>query len=149
MLLQRLRLIEYEEGDGIAAWRHVVTYDTIQVSDRREKDNIQEMDKRYVDLIMNLKPKKYKYFKTRENEYRTGFIAQEVEDVLEDVGLENQDFGGLKKKPIVMNGKVVDYGYGLNYDDFVAALVLTVQDLQQQINELKGELRNGTRTVKK
>lgn len=134
----------YEEGDGIAAWRHVVTYDTIQVSDRREKDCIQDLDKRYVDFIMNLRPKKYKYRKTREEEYRTGFIAQEVEDVLDDVGLRNKDFGGLKKKPIIMNGQVVDYGYGLNYDDFVAALVLTVQDLQKQINDLKGELKHGT-----
>lgn len=139
----------YEEGDGIAAWRHVVTYDTIQVSDRREKDDIQDMDKRYVDFIMNLRPKKYKYFKTRENVYRTGFIAQEVEDDLNEVGLNNEDFGGLKKQPILMEGKVVDYGYGLNYDDFVAALVLTVQDLQKQINDLKGELKNGTRNAEK
>lgn len=138
----------YEEGDGIAAWRHVVTYDTIQVSDRREKDCIQDMDKRYVNLIMNLRPKKYKYRKTREDEYRTGFIAQEVENVLNDVGLRNKDFGGLKKKPIIMDGQVVDYGYGLNYDDFVAALVLTVQDLQKQINDLKGELKNGIRSFK-
>ena len=138
----------YEEGDGIAAWRHVVTYDTIQISDRREKESIQDMDKRYVDFIMSLRPKKYKYRKTREEEYRTGFIAQEVEDVLDDVGLRNKDFGGLKKKPIVMDGQVVDYGYGLNYDDFVAALVLTVQDLQKQINDLKGELKNGIRSFK-
>ena len=43
-----------------------------------------------------------------------------------------------------MSGDIVDYGYGLNYDDFVAALVLTVQDLQKQINDLKGEKNNGT-----
>lgn len=138
----------YEEGDGIAAWRHVVTYDTIQVSDRREKAHIQDLDKRYIDFIMNLRPKKYKYLKTREDEYRTGFIAQEVETCLDEVGLRNKDFGGLKKKPIIMDGKTVDYGYGLNYDDFVAALVLTVQDLQKQINDLKGELKNGIRNVK-
>ncbi len=133
----------YEEGDGIAAWRHVVTYDTIQVSDRREKEDIEDMDTRYVKFIMNLKPKRYHYKKTGDKEYRTGFIAQDVELDLNDVGLTNEEFGGLKKKPIMMYNKMVDYGYGLNYDDFVAALVLTVQDLQKQINELK-EKRHGT-----
>lgn len=133
----------YEEGDGIAAWRHVVTYDTIQVSDKREKDDIEDLDSRYIDFIMNLKPKKYHYKKTGEKEYRTGFIAQDVEVDLNNAGLNNEDFGGLKKKPINMYGKTVDYGYGLNYDDFVAALVLTVQDLQKQINELK-EKKYGT-----
>lgn len=127
----------YEEGDGIAAWRHVVTYDTIQVSDKREKEDIEDMDSRYVDFIMKLRPKRYHYKKTGEKEFRTGFIAQEVEEDLEETGLKNEEFGGLKKKPINMYGDIVDYGYGLNYDDFVAALVLTVQDLQKQINELK------------
>ena len=134
----------YEEGDGIAAWRHVVTYDTIQVSDRREKEKIQDMDQKYIDLIMKLKPKKYKYISDPEHIYRTGFIAQEVEESIAEVGLRNKDFGGLKKKAIVKNDVIVDYGYGLNYDDFVAALVLTVQDLQKQINDLKGELKHGT-----
>lgn len=133
----------YEEGDGIAAWRHVVTYDTIQVSDKREKEDIEDMDSRYVDFIMKLRPKRYHYKKTGEKEFRTGFIAQEVEEDLEDTGLKNEEFGGLKKKPINMYGDTVDYGYGLNYDDFVAALVLTVQDLQKQINELK-EKKYGT-----
>ena len=131
----------YEEGDGIAAWRHVVTYDTIQVSDKREKEDIEDLDSRYVDFIMNLKPKRYHYKKTGEKEYRTGFIAQDVEMNLDDVGLKNEEFGGLKKKPIIMYGDTVDYGYGLNYDDFVSALVLTVQDLQKQINELKKEIK--------
>lgn len=138
----------YEEGDGIAAWRHVVTYDTITVSDRREKQDIEDMDSRYVDFIMNLRPKRYHYIKTGEKALRTGFIAQEVETDLEEAGLKNEEFGGLKKKPIYYCGNLTDYGYGLDYEDFVAALVLTVQDLQKQINILKKEIkRDGIRTV--
>lgn len=126
----------------------MVTYDTITVSDRREKQDIEDMDSRYVDFIMNLRPKRYHYIKTGEKALRTGFIAQEVETDLEEAGLKNEEFGGLKKKPLYYCGKLVDYGYGLDYEDFVAALVLTVQDLQKQINILKKEIkRDGIRTV--
>ena len=135
----------YEEGDGIAAWKHVVTYDTITVSDAREKDDFGILDRRYRDFVMRLKPHKYRYKKDEKTSpLRTGFMAQEVENALENSGIALWEFGGLKKQPIKMYGQTVDYGYGLNYDDFVAALVVTVQDLQKQINDLKGELKYGT-----
>ena len=116
------------------------------LSDKERNAILLDIDGKSIDeiaMIMNLKPKRYHYKKTGDKEYRTGFIAQDVELDLNDVGLTNEEFGGLKKKPIMMYNKMVDYGYGLNYDDFVAALVLTVQDLQKQINELK-EKRHGT-----
>src|SRR6266498_1734775 len=62
-----------------------------------------------------------------------GFIAQEVEAAAKKL---NYDFSGVDK-PQNKDGL-----YGLRYDNFVVPLVKAVQELSQQNDELKSEIRN-------
>jgi hypothetical protein len=59
---------------------------------------------------------------------RTGFIAQEVEQVAKELGFE---FGGIDAP------KNEKDDYGLRYADFVVPMVKAIQEQQAQIDALK------------
>jgi len=61
----------------------------------------------------------------------TGFIAQDVEKTAKSIGY---DFSGID---VPENGKGT---YGLRYAEFVVPLVKAVQELSEQVNELKAEI---------
>jgi len=63
----------------------------------------------------------------------SGFIAQEVEEAAKKLNFE---FSGIDKP------QSKDGVYGLRYDNFVVPLVKAVQELSQQNDELKSEIRN-------
>lgn len=59
-----------------------------------------------------------------------GLSAQQVEQVLRDMGLTNTDFAGLIRDDVADS-------WGLRYEQFVAPLVLAVQEQQQQLAALQ------------
>jgi hypothetical protein len=69
----------------------------------------------------------------------TGFIAQEVADVAEQIGF---DFSGVDAPK---NEKDL---FGLRYAEFVVPLVKAVQEQQQQIAQLTHQLNEVTRQLK-
>jgi hypothetical protein len=120
------------------------------VSDKRFKKDIQE-NVSGLPFIMKLRPVSYHFdmdkiaafMKTPENlrerssealkekVLQTGFIAQEVENVAQELGY---DFSGIDK-PDNEN----DY-YGLRYAEFTVPLVKAVQEQQKMIESLKEEI---------
>lgn len=126
---------------------------TAITSDRNMKKDIMDLDDKYVDFFDKLRPITYKY----NNGHRDhiGFIAQEVEEALIDSGLTTEQFAGiviekdvninpdydssLTDEENAANEKHYDILYSLRYEEFISLLVKKVQDLQKQINELKGE----------
>lgn len=96
-----------------------------QASDERLKKDIEDLDEKYIDKVLKLKPKKFKYKKGIDREYH-GLIAQEVQKIgYNEIVLENSD-GFL----------------GINYIEIIPALILTIQKQQEQIKEIK-EALNG------
>ena len=65
-----------------------------------------------------------------------GLSAQQVAQVLQDMGLSNTDFSGL------IRDEDADT-WGLRYEQFVAPLVLAVQQLQQRVVTLEGNAAAG------
>lgn len=125
---------------------------TINTSDRNEKKDIQELDESARDLIMGLKPVSFKYINGETGRTHHGMIAQDVEEELEDLGLTAMDFAGFCKDPKVEahyeeddenhvkpEWRVVEgeYTYGLRYEEFIPAMIKTIQMQQEEINELK------------
>jgi predicted RNase H-like nuclease (RuvC/YqgF family) len=121
------------------------------VSDERFKKDINE-NVSGLSFIMKLRPVTYHldmdklavFMKTPDNlrkraleaskeiVLQTGFIAQEVENVAQELGY---DFSGIDK-PDNEN----DY-YGLRYAEFTVPLVKAVQEQQKMIESLKEEIR--------
>lgn len=92
----------------------------VPTSDRKLKDNIKELDfDKSQKIIMALKPCEYIVKSTGEKHH--GFIAQDVEEIIDD------DWN------VVSQGETK----GLHYIDLIADLVATVQNQQKQIDELK------------
>jgi hypothetical protein len=64
-------------------------------SDERIKNTINHDLDRYEEFYKDLKPAYYKYNNGTSDRYHTGFIAQEVEEAINNNGITNQDFAGL------------------------------------------------------
>lgn len=97
-------------------------------SDRNAKDDIRyDVAEKYISLFDRLNPVSFLY-KGKEAKRHLGFIAQDVEDVLNEIGMPLDDFAALS---------VDDEGrYGLSYGEFVAVLTAKIQQLERKIEEL-------------
>lgn len=134
---------KWESGSGIYGWEVTFT----GASDRRLKDNILPMPIENVrNLFSKLNFVKFNYKEDVNKHVRFGLIAQEVEKILDDVGIDKLDI-------------VRDRGDGylrIEYEQLERLCIFAVKDiyeklenqqkeiniLQQQIDELKG-VNNG------
>lgn len=140
---------------------------TIQTSDRDKKENITETNLG-LDFVLALKPVSWKWknepqkqverinykkvydekgnFKTLEPEtsidvipekvYKRlhhGFINQDIEDLLQEIGIDTNDFSGfVKDKKTGVRA--------LRYESFIAPMVKAIQELKQEIDDLKSRI---------
>lgn len=98
-------------------------------SDRRLKENIEANTKLGLAFINKLQPVSYNYISDATQVRHDGFIAQDVEQAMKDLGLE---FSGVKKDDSGM--------YSLAYSDFVMPLVNAVKELKNENDLLKAQL---------
>ncbi len=111
-------------------------------SDRRIKSNISPIENP-VELIKNLEPCQYNLADSTSERKHFGFIAQQVNDILSKT---TGDAGLFVKMP-AEDGVEVDfdneetYLCGLRYDEFIAPIVATIQDLYKQVDTLKEEIK--------
>ena len=89
-------------------------------SDKKLKTNVKDIDYG-LDTIMKLKPKQYDWKK--DDRHDIGFIAQEVEEVIPEIVKDNEWFDDKIKT--------------LDYEKLTAVLIKAVQELKQEIEELK------------
>ena len=131
-------------------------YGTVQNrSDARDKADVRDTVLG-LDFIEKLRPVDYRwdmredYFEEDEDGNRTpiekdgskkrsryhhGFVAQEVQQVIEEAG---EDFGGLQDHSVNGGGDVLSIGY----DEVIAPLVKAVQELTAKVRELEARLAN-------
>lgn len=120
---------------------------TVVKSDARFKTDVENVKNKEIDFILGLSPKKYKLKEGTSRRYHYGFIAQDVEKVMNDtIG----DAGLLVKSEIKPsddpNYVPIDFNndstfkYGLRYEEFIAPMVKTIQMMNNEIKDLKEEL---------
>ncbi len=98
-------------------------------SDERLKTDITKVTKETVDQLMNLEVKEFLYKDETNKNKHYGFIAQNVEKVLPNL---------VEEKQIKSNKEVYEPAYKtVNYLEIIPLLVQKIQDLQEQIDELK------------
>lgn len=109
----------YSDQYGDVAW---------QGSDKRYKNNINNLSLEFSKkLLLNLQPREFEFNDSKGKRY--GFIAQEVRKVLNDMGCKNSKL----EYETEMGTKMRQ----LNYLDLIAPITMCIQDLYNQINELK------------
>jgi hypothetical protein len=113
-------------------------------SDRKLKQDIRDLDNA-LGIVMALHPKTYEY---RRDEYagmalpagkQYGLIAQEVEEVLPEIVMEN-----VNPQKVDAGGNVispqVDFK-SLSYQELVPVLIKAIQEQQAQIDKLEAEVQ--------
>jgi hypothetical protein len=135
---------------------------SINTSDKNYKKNIKDIDDKYLDLLLELRPKSYQMIDG--NRTHIGFISQDVEELLPKYNLTDLDFAGfckdVKQETKIVkeqikneNGEIIqdeetesvdvldengnpEYIYSLRYTEFIALNTALIQRQQKQINEL-------------
>lgn len=101
-------------------------------SDARAKKNIQDIN---VDIVDKLRPVQYELAKVTDGKVHYGFIAQEVDELLSDAGLNSDAIGLIGQ--IINNGR---QEYVLTYTEFIPLLTKKCQLLQEETDMLKQEI---------
>lgn len=112
---------------------HITTvYGTLtnQSSDRRIKTDIVDLGSKFKALFNKLRPVSFRFTDGSSDKTHTGFIAQEVEEAIDEVGLN--DLGIVAK----------DEGgnYYLNYTEFIAIQTQMIQELQGKVEKLEKKI---------
>ncbi len=151
-------------GSSASKWNNIYAANgTIQTSDRNEKNTIDELtSEQALSLLMGLISKTYKMNNGTSGRTHWGFISQDIEELLEELGWSSLDFGGFIKSPKTIiveeeeeyedtdeNGEIIiktrpiqkeqvvegEYVYSLRYDEFVAPIVKVEQGHENRLNE--------------
>jgi trimeric autotransporter adhesin len=100
-------------------------------SDKRFKENIRYKNDLGLDFIMKLKTASYNYIDDQNKRRRDGLIAQDVQQTLNDLGLE---FSGL----VIDDNEMKTMN--LSYGEFVIPLINATQELSGQLKEALDEI---------
>ena len=132
----------------------VYTIDT--GSDRRIKDHITDLPEELEVAYLNLHPVKFRYkpgLKSSDSrQYHYGFISQELEKALLDVGIKERDTSLYEYLPVDTDEHVDLYVddklHHVNYRELHAMHVQMIQKQQKEIEELKRENKNLSEQIK-
>lgn len=103
-------------------------------SDRNLKHNIKDIN---IDIIDKLRPVQYNLINEESDVTHYGFIAQDVEHALIESGVTNDKMGIVYYDE--NNETKERTNYALSYDEIIPLLVKKCQELQREIDRLKGE----------
>ena len=139
-------------GTNEQKFSSVYSYAYNGASDFKLKKNINPINSSWADeFIDGLIPSTYQFKNNSYGKLHTGFIAQDVEQLMLKLGMKRTDFAGLIKTPKNTPVGVLDenedfegadenYDYSLRYDDFIAPLVTYCQNLKKKNIELEHKL---------
>lgn len=126
-------------------------------SDRNSKTDITDISDKYIQLFNMLKPVSFKFIDGTSGRTHIGFIAQDVEQAMNELGLDAVDFAGFckdtktievtdehgkrKVEPATDDDGNPIYQYSLRYEEFIALNTAIIKKQQEEINELKKEIK--------
>ena len=103
-------------------------------SDRNLKHNIKDIN---IDVIDKLRPVQYNLINDESDTTHYGFIAQDVEQALLESGVTSDKMGIVHYDENYETQERTNYA--LSYDEIIPLLVKKCQELQREIDRLKGE----------
>ena len=155
----------YTLGNSSHLWSAIYcNSSTINTSDREEKHDIEDLNlSLWTQFLMGLKPISYILNHGESGRRHHGMIAQDVEDLMDQLNISDMDFAGFVRfqkellietvtvdewgnrtvvettAPLYSNGEPV-YGYGLRYEEFIPMLILVFQNQQRRMNDFAERL---------
>lgn len=121
----------YSLGRSTRTWSDVYADNgEIQTSDQNQKNSIEPLPEKYISMLDNVTPVRYKLNNGTSGRYHVGFIAQDVERAMESAGVSDLEFGGWIKD-VDEDGNPV---YMLRYTEMIAILWAKIKQLEGKIN---------------
>ena len=121
----------YSLGRSTRTWSDVYANNgEIQTSDQNQKNSIEPLPDKYISMLDNVTPVRYKLNDGTSGRYHVGFIAQDVERAMESAGVSDLEFGGWIKD-VDEDGNPV---YMLRYTEMIAILWAKIKQLEGKIN---------------
>lgn len=127
---------------------------SIGTSDKRLKKDIKEYDERYEKLFGLLKPISYKWKndgsdnRTDHDRTHTGFIAQQVKEAMDEVGLTPIDFAAFCYDDFTDDPEWTTEStngmtdrYSLAYEEFISLNTHMIQKLMKENKELQNRVK--------
>lgn len=142
-----IRFLNVIGGSGGTYQIHGEVYTIDTGSDRRIKDHITDLPEELESAYLNLHPVKFRYkpgLKSSDSsQYHYGFISQELEKALSDVGIRECDTSLYEYLPVDTDEHVDLYVddklHHVNYRELHAMHVQMIQKQQHEIESLKLE----------
>ena len=138
-------------GNSNYKWKNIyAATSTITTSDKSEKKDIKDLDEtKTINFIMGLKPKSFKFIDGSSGRIHHGMLSDDVEELLEKLGMSTLDFAGFIKSPktrmVEKDGEFVEeviegeYIRGLRYEEFEADIIKMLQILWEKNGVLEKE----------
>lgn len=151
-----IRFLNVIGGDNGTYQIHGEVYTIDTGSDRRIKDHITDLPEELESAYLNLHPVKFRYkpgLKSSDSrQYHYGFISQELEKALLDVGIRERDTSLYEYLPVDTDEHVDLYVddklHHVNYRELHAMHVQMIQKQQKEIEKLKRENKNLNEQIK-
>lgn len=141
---------------------------SISTSDRNFKKEIRGLEEKHLNFFLRLIPVSYQFIDGESGRTHIGFIAQDVEDAMEQCGITALDFAGfckdvktqsvpIEKKVELLEGEIVtytdyeerpvldadgnpEYIYSLRYEEFIALVTYATQKLYKKVDEMEARM---------
>lgn len=127
---------QYSLGQSGYLWNQVWAQNgTIQTSDRNEKDDISYDLGAYDAFFDKLQPVTFKMKNGTSDRHHVGLIAQDVEQALEESGIDSKDFAGF----VSFDKEDGEKGYALRYGEFIGLCIRKIQQLEARVKELESK----------
>lgn len=128
-------------GTSTHKWAGIwVATDPTLSSDRARKNNISYDYSKFEQLFDELKPATYRLNidegKENDGHFYTGFIANDIEDSLQKIGMDNSEFSAL----VITKDEGGNKDRSLRYSEFIPLCVHEIQKLKSQVAELRAKL---------
>jgi hypothetical protein len=128
----------YDLGSSSFRWQGCFASAKDISSDERFKDNFGVSFG--TSFLEKLNPVSYQWKNSKDRRRHTGFIAQEVKEIMDELGISEHEFAGYE-------GRNIDH-LALSYDQFLPIIINAIQDADTEITDLKNRLivleqRNG------
>jgi len=120
---------------------------TIITSDKRQKTDIEPLDERYIRFAKGLLKlvRKFKLINGQSGRTHIGWSAQDVGELMTECGISDMEFAGFIKSPVYekklldeygnetqdydTSSEIIDYNYGLRYEEFIPLLFALLDEI--------------------
>ena len=143
VLVNNVQEFLFADGGAFHADGDITAFSTTVASDKRLKTNIIPITNS-LEKIQKLKPVEFDWL-VNKDKHEYGLIAQEVEQVVPEIVVENKALGETKKFLNDLDG--TDTFKTVDYSKINVLLIDAVKEQQEQIKELRKEieeLKNGS-----